>query len=333
MPIHYGSIIAEVKHTRSNVSVFDICHMGEIIVTEKITDNSFNNILTVDVLNIKINKCKYGYLLKEDGGILDDLIVYRLNENKWMIVVNAGTAANDYEIIKSGLNKKAKIENISEQTAKLDLQGPQSLNIINKIFNGDFNSLEYFSFINHKYKNKQCIISRTGYTGELGYEIYIDVNQCKELWEEILSYEIVKPAGLGARDILRLEMGYPLYGSDIDRNITPLNVNKNNIIKKEADFIGKKALTEMQITDKVLIGFEMESRRAPKNHNKIFINDIEIGYVTSGCFSPHLNMGIGLGYIKKEYENIQNIHIDFGTSKEKAAIVKPPFLKNTSLKN
>ncbi len=272
MPIHYGSIIAEVKHTRNKASVFDICHMGEIIATEPVNNNSLNGVLTVDVLNLEINKCKYGYLLNEHGGILDDLIVYRLDENKWMIVVNAGTTDNDYEIIKSRLNKKAVIENITEQTAKLDLQGPQSLNILNKIFKSNFNSLKYYSFINHKYKNEECIISRTGYTGELGYEIYININQCKILWDEILSYENAKPAGLGARDILRLEMGYPLYGVDIDKNITPLNVNKSNVIKKEADFVGKKALIEMQGIDKVLIGFEMDSRRAPKHHNKIFIN-------------------------------------------------------------
>jgi len=334
LPIHYGSIVEEAKHTRQKVSVFDIFHMGEFLVKENPVKSSLDKIITVPVTKIKIGKCKYGFLLNEKGTIIDDLIVFRLKEDEWMIVVNASNEVRDADIISSKLSKGSFFENISAKTAKLDVQGPLSREIVSKIAGEKIKELKYYSCGFFDFFGGNYIISRTGYTGELGYEIYIDVNKVVDLWKEILKSDFCKPAGLGARDILRLEMGYPLYGDELTEDITPLEAGFERVLDFEKDFTGKKSLLEQKNKElkRNLIGIESIDRRQPRHLNKIFFNEKEIGFVTSGVFSPHINKGIGMGYINiNSAKEEDEIKIVSEKTQIPAKIVKLPFLKETSI--
>ncbi|MCX8094266.1 MAG: glycine cleavage system aminomethyltransferase GcvT [Candidatus Goldbacteria bacterium] len=335
LPIHYGSVIEEAKHTRAKVSVFDIFHMGKFIVRENPDKSSLDSIITVPVTKMKTGKCKYGFLLNDSGTVIDDLIVFRIKEDEWMIVVNASNEEKDAKIISSKLSKSASFENISSKTAKLDVQGPLSSEIVSKIAGDKIKELKYFSCSVFNFFGGDYIISRTGYTGELGFEIYIDKDKVIELWKELLKFNECKPAGLGARDILRLEMGYPLYGDELTEDITPLEAGFERVLDFEKDFTGKQALLKQKKEGirKTLIGIECNDRRQPRHLNKIFKNGKEIGFVTSGVFSPHLNRGIGMGYIFTDSAKAEDeINIVSEKGEISGKIAELPFLKETSLK-
>ncbi len=333
MPVHYDSILQEAKHTREKVSIFDIYHMGEFLIKENPENSSLDRAITVPVIKMKEKTCKYGFLLNEQAGIIDDLIVYRLKYDEWMIVVNASNEKRDEEVIRKRISGQTYFENISAKTMKVDVQGPLSREIVKKITGEKIDNLKYYTFDNFDFLNGNYIVSRTGYTGEIGYEIYIDSKKSEELWNLLLSFSDVKPAGLGARDILRLEMGYPLYGDELTEDVTPVDAGMERFLDFEKDFTGKNALLNYNVKN-LLCGFVVESRRTMRHNSKVFVNDKEIGYVTSGVFSPHLNCGIGMAYVLKEYAK-ENTEIFLGNEmkKVKGKIVKPPFVKNTSLKN
>lgn len=335
LPIHYGSIIEETKHTRTKVSVFDIFHMGEFIVRESPDKTSLDNIITVPVTKLIKGQCKYGFLLNEQGNVIDDLIVFRLKDDEWMIVVNASNEARDAKIISSYLSKDAYFENISAKTAKLDVQGPLAADILSEIVSDDIKKLKYFSNGSFNFLGSNYIISRTGYTGELGYEIFIEADKAIELWKKFLNFENCRPAGLGARDILRLEMGYPLYGDELTEDLNPLEAGFERVLDFEKDFIGKDALLNCKKNgiQKILVGIESKDRRQPKHLNKIYKRDKEIGFITSGVFSPHLNKGIGMGYINAgsaaEYDEIKIVS---EKTQMPAKIAGLPFIRKTSLR-
>jgi aminomethyltransferase len=331
MPIQYTSIIEETKYTRREASVFDICHMGEIFVKENPENSTFDTAITIPVLKMKIGLCKYGFLLNENGTVIDDLIIYRLAEDEWMLVVNASNIRKDFEIIKKRA-QGAEVIDKSEVTAKLDIQGPKSWEVMSEIVDGKLKSMNFYNFDRFDIFSGNYIISRTGYTGELGYEIYMKSSECIEFWKLLLS-KGAKPAGFGARDILRLEAGLPLYGNEFNENITPLEAGWERVLDFDKEFIGRDALNiqKQEGLSKKLIGLVIDGRRTPRHGNKIILNDKEIGYITSGVFSPHLNCGIGMGYIpvnvsEKEFE------IDLERAKVKAKINNLPFIKNTSFR-
>ncbi len=335
MPIHYGSIIDETKFTRTNTSVFDICHMGEFFVKEDPSKSSLDSAITAPVVKMPVGKCRYGFLLNENGTVIDDLIVYRIKEDEWMIVVNASNEERDAKMLGSRLSKSAKFENKSSVTAKLDVQGPGSRAIMEKIAGPKIKELKYYTFTHFDIYGGRHIISRTGYTGELGFEVYIDSTKAIKVWDDLLSLG-VKPAGLGARDILRLEAGLPLYGDEMTEETTPVEAGFERVIDFDKEFIGKGALLELKkrgLKD-VLIGFVAEGRRTPRHTNKIIVNGADAGFVTSGVFSPHLNKGIGMGYIRKELA-VEGSGIEIALDKAaiNAKIEKLPFIKNTSIKN
>ncbi|MDD5680635.1 MAG: glycine cleavage system aminomethyltransferase GcvT, partial [Candidatus Omnitrophica bacterium] len=230
MPIQYEGIIAEHNHTRNAASLFDICHMGEFYLKGSATGTGLENMFSFSVKDMPVGKCRYGAMLNGKGGVIDDLIVYRLSQEEWMIVVNAGTIDKDVAQIKANLKKGAHFENRSSATAKLDLQGPLSRDIVSKLINPDIAKLKYYTFNYFDILGEKNIISRTGYTGELGYELYISSGKAIELWNFLLRDKKLKPAGLGARDTLRLEMGYTLYGQDVDDTTTPLEANLEKFI-------------------------------------------------------------------------------------------------------
>ncbi|MEI7641274.1 MAG: glycine cleavage system aminomethyltransferase GcvT [bacterium] len=334
MPIHYGSIIEEAKHTRSKTSVFDITHMGEFLVEENMSSPSLDKLITNPVSKMKEKTCRYGFLLNEAGGVLDDLIVYRLSAGEWMVVVNAGTIEKDEQAIKTNLSKNAKFKNISENIVKLDVQGPTSFEVMKSIVGEPLRKLKYFQFDEFEFLGGKYIVSRTGYTGELGYEIYIDASKGLELWEMLLKHPDVKPAGLGARDILRLEAGLPLYSDELTEDTSPVEAGMEKFIDFEKDFVGKGALLkQINNVSRKLVGLSVEGRRTPRHTNKILVNNIEKGIVTSGVFSPHLNKGIAFGYIATEQaKEGTKVIIDTGKGTIEATITIPPFIKETSIR-
>ncbi len=334
MPIHYGSIIEETKHTRAAVSVFDICHMGEIIIKDNPDKPVFAQAVTVPIEQMKIRSCRYGFILNESGGIMDDLLIYRTAEDEWMAVVNAGTARQDFEIIKERA-AGADVSDISGETAKIDVQGPGSRDVMKVIAGPKIEELKFYKNDFFDIDGGQHIISRTGYTGELGYEVYIPNSKASGLWKRLLENENVKPAGLGARDILRLEAGLPLYGNELTPETTPFEAGLDKFIDLERDFFGRDALLKKknEKNGKKLYGFEADGRRTPRHGNKIIINGEERGTVTSGVFSPHRNRGIGFGYISGCADSGHpEIGIDTGRGTIKAAVLEMPFLRDTSIK-
>jgi aminomethyltransferase len=335
MPIHYGSILDEARHTRSSVSVFDISHMGEFIVTE-LAGSSIDRAITTPVCAMKQWRCRYGFLLNKEGGILDDLISYRIADDRWMIVVNASNVERDFNAIRERLATGANIENISDRIVKLDVQGPKSMDAMKKITGPGIAKLTYYGFDYFEFMGGRHLISRTGYTGELGFEVYVDPETGLKLWKELLRNPDVKPAGLGARDILRLEMGFPLYGNEFNEKTSPIDGGMERFLDMNKEFFGKGPLLNQQKsgTKRRLIGFIAEGRRSPRHENKILSGGKDAGYVTSGVFSPHLNCGIGMGYIDASCAGDgAMIAIDSGKGEIAAKTGPVPFIKETSIKH
>lgn len=299
MPIQYEGIIAEHRWCREQAALFDICHMGEFLFVGDIVTGGLEDMFTFSVTAIPVGRSKYGFLLNEQGGIIDDLIVFRLAEDQAMIVVNAATAPNDFQVIKSRL-KGGVFNDISAATAKLDLQGPLAREVLVDLLGAWVADIPYFRFVQQTVLDVPAIVSRTGYTGELGYELFLPTDKVAKLWERLLADPRVKPAGLGARDVLRLEVGYSLYGSDIDESTTPLEAGLEGFVNFNKQFVGKEVLLKQQQagTARRRIAFKVNSRRAPRHGYDIQVDGQTVGEVTSGVFSPMLGYGIGIGYVE-----------------------------------
>lgn len=336
MPVQYEGILAEHKATREAATLFDISHMGEFMIEGDCIKSGLDKLVTMSISDIPIRSCRYGVLANEEGRAIDDLIVFRIEEGKWFIVVNAGTTEKDINHFKQHLSPATSFQDLSSQLGKLDLQGPLSREILSK-YVPDIKKLEFYTFDYFDLLGEQVLISRTGYTGELGYEIYYPWEKTPQLWRELLSNEQVKPAGLGARDILRLEVGYSLYGHELSEEISPLEAGLKRFINFEKDFIGRDVLLEQDQVElnRKLVGILSDSRRAPREGHKLLLeNGQEVGVVSSGSFSPCANQGIGLGFILSEHAIIGK-KIYFGDEKNKnsAIISSKLFYKDGSLKN
>ncbi|MEI6206851.1 MAG: glycine cleavage system aminomethyltransferase GcvT [Desulfuromonadales bacterium] len=298
MPIQYEGIIAEHAWCRQRAALFDICHMGEFMFQGDFDEDGLEDVFTFSVKTIPPGRSRYGFLLNEQGGIIDDLIVFRIAEDKVMIVVNAATTGNDYAVISQRL-RGGLFTNVTDATGKLDIQGPLARDVMVKLFGEQIAVIPYFKFITMNILGVEVIVSRTGYTGELGYEIFIPADRVCELWDLLLTDEQVKPAGLGARDVLRLEVGYSLYGSDIDEQTTPLEAGLGAFVNFDKSFIGKEALLRQkgEGAKRRKVAFQVSSRRSPRHHFEILAEDQPVGTVTSGVFSPMLSCGIGIGFV------------------------------------
>ncbi len=327
MPIQYQGILAEHAHTRKRVCVFDICHMGEFMLEADPALSGFDRIVTQNIISMPEGACRYGFMLNEQAGILDDLVVYRINKTNWMLVVNAATTPGDYAHLKKNLRGQYSLRDVSDKTGKLDVQGPESLDALKNIFGDGLSKLNYYNSCEFIFQNQRCIVSRTGYTGELGYEIYISTDYVIKLWEVLLKDGRVKPAGLGSRDTLRLEMGYPLYGQDLDTSHSPSSAGLLKFVDLSKDFIGKDALLKEQANGpkERLICFQADSRRAPRHGFAIFANNQRVGTVTSGSFSPSLSVGIGMGYVTGNYDTGARLMVKEAGTEIPVVVVKRPF--------
>jgi len=330
MPIQYKGISIEHQCVRNDVGIFDVSHMGEFFVQGNESTSFLNYICSNDINKIEIQKAQYNCFINNHGGIVDDLIVYRIEEKKYMLVVNAANIEKDWKWIKKNIQDfDCKIINSSADIGLISVQGPESLNLINDTFSNNFSNLKKFSFNNITVSNKSIIVSNTGYTGSKGYELYIDVSIISSIWnkltEEGKKYKL-QPIGLGARDTLRMEMGYCLYGNDIDDVTTPYEANLMWVTDIKKNFIGKeKVLKSMELSSKKMINFKMTERGIPRNGYEICNNKGDkIGYVTSGTFSPSNKVGIGIGYLKIEYSIGDEIFILIRDKLVKAEIIKLP---------
>lgn len=335
MPIQYEGIIAEHNWCRTKASLFDICHMGEFIFQGDFESGGLEDVFTFSVKTIPLGRSRYGFLLNEQGGIIDDLIVFRIAEDKVMIVVNAATAPKDFAVIKGRL-KGGVFTDITPDTGKLDIQGPLSRDVMVSLFGAAVGAIPYFKFISINILGVDAIVSRTGYTGELGYEIFIPAGKVCELWDLFLKDERVRPAGLGARDVLRLEVGYSLYGSDIDEQTTPLEAGLEGFVNFDKTFIGKEALLclkERGVARKK-IAFEVAGRRSPRHHYDICFDGSPVGTVTSGVFSPILGRGVGIGFVKPELAVIGTpLTITHERVSMEATVCGLPFFKDGSVRS
>ncbi len=337
MPVQYAGIIEEHETVREKCGIFDVSHMGEIRVKGPEALNNVQRLVANDVERLEEGQILYSPMCYPDGGIVDDLLVYKIKDDEYLLVVNASNTEKDWEWIKENSLDNVELENQSNEYGQLAVQGPEAKNIINKLSDIDLDSMKYYCFACGEVAGKEVILSRTGYTGELGYEIYLQKEDAVEVWNKIM--EVGKeyglaPIGLGARDTLRLEMKYCLYGNDISKDTHPLEAGIGwTVSLDKEDFIGKDALVkhEEEGYDRKLVGFKLLGRGIPRHGYKVEHEGEEIGEVTSGSFSPSLKENIGLAYVKKELAEIgQEIEIVIRKKAVKAEIVKTPFVKNNS---
>ena len=327
MPLYYSSIIKEHLAVRNSVGIFDVSHMGEVVIRGDKALDFVNYLLPAKLKGIPHDQVKYSFFLKEDGGIVDDLLVYPLRSDYVMLVINAGNIDKDIAHIKSKLPND--LELLPLKFGNIAVQGPQSEEFLSSLFNFSLSSIKFYHFRkNDKIGNTDVIISHTGYTGDDGFEIYAEEQYIPQIWERIFEKNPIA-AGLGARDTLRLEAGFPLYGHELSENINPIEARLSSFIEWEKDFIGRDALLKIKKEGpgKILIGFEV-SGGVPRQGYKIYKNSQEIGFVTSGEFSPALKKMIGMGYVNRDEVNEGDpIFIEIRNNKKEAKIIKRPFYK------
>ncbi len=334
MPVQYTNLLEEHHSVRKNVGIFDVSHMGEFIVKGPEATAFLQWVTSNDVSKLTDGKVQYSCLPNDKGGIVDDLLVYRWNENEYNLVVNAGNIAKDWDWLTKNNTFDCELENISNQVCLLAIQGPNATKLLQELTAIDLNAIPYYSFVGGAIANiDDVIISNTGYTGAGGFELYVWNKDAKELWVKIMEvgkkYNIL-PCGLGARDTLRLEKGFCLYGHDIDDTTSPIEAGLGWITKFNKDFIYKKhhlAIKENGPAKK-LVAFEMIDRGIPRQHYiiKDSVGQI-IGEVTSGTQSPSLEKAIGLGYVNTVNCQLDSqIFIEIRGKQLLAKIVKLPFL-------
>jgi len=336
MPLYYSSILDEVRMVRNRAGLFDVSHMGEIEIKGDDFVEFVDYLITNNFSALKTGDICYTVMCNDDGGIIDDLLAYRM-ENKALLVVNAANEEKDFSwILERSRRFDVTVENISSKRSLMALQGPDSEEILEKFVNVDLGNLKYYSFAFGEFSNGvEVLISRTGYTGEDGFEIMCSWEDGPRIWNTILDMgeERVKPCGLGARDVLRLEAGYLLYGNDMDETTNPFEVGLGWIVKLEKEeFIGKKALMdEKERLGRKLRGFVLLDRGIPRHGDDVISDDVKVGVVTSGTHSPTLNRSIGMCIIDLDHSKFgERLKIRSRRGKEmEIEIVRLPFYRGS----
>ena len=333
MPVSYSNgIQSEYFAVRDEVGIFDVSHMGEFTIDGSGAEAFLQKMTINDVEKLQVGEAQYSAMCYPDSGIIDDLILYRKSDGYFM-VVNASNIQKNFDWLSEHKTENVNLKNVSEDYSLIAIQGPKSRDILSTYTHANL-KMPFYSFEDALVCGYPVMVSRTGYTGELGFEIYGDANSLVYIWDELINLG-VKPAGLAARDILRMEMKYCLYGNDIDKTTNPIEAGLSWITAlSEDDFIGKDALLGIKKngSTRQLISFSMEERGIPRQGYEIFIDSQKVGIVTSGTQSPKLKIGIGLAYVNKPFHKTgQNISIQVRNKFISAKIIKPPFIKETSL--
>ena len=340
MPIQYTGVKNEHIAVRHSVGVFDVSHMGEFLIEGLNSLKLLQKICSNDIKKLKVGKAQYNCLPNETGGIVDDLIVYRLKKHKYFLVMNASNIDKDWKwICKWNEQIKAKISNISDHMSLIAIQGPLGIKVAQYLSDGDLNSLSNYSHLTTNFAGKEnVLVATTGYTGSGGVEVYCKNEDTIEIWKSIFKvggkHNII-PVGLAARDTLRTEMGYCLYGNEINDQTSPIMAGLEWITKPSSGCLNNKQFKNeiLNGTEKKIVGLKVSERGIPRSGHKIF-NDLnfEIGFITSGTHSPSLNIGIGIGYVDSKYSSIgTDLYVEIRKKKIKALIVKLPFMKKNDL--
>jgi len=336
LPVQFSSIKAEHEAVRTKAGLFDVSHMGEVLVTGEGALSYLQKMVTNDVSKLKDGQAQYTAMCYENGGTVDDLLIYKRGDNNYLLVVNASNIDKDLEWMNSHATDKVKIEDASSSYALLALQGPIAQEVLQTLTNEPLADIKFFRFKeNVDIAGQQVLVSRTGYTGEDGFEIYGSPEAIVALWSVILEAgknEGVVPAGLGARDTLRFEAGLPLYGQELSKDISPLETGLGFVVKvnKEEDFFGKEALTAQKENGvpRKLIGVEMIDKGIPRTGYKVFLGEEQIGEVTTGTQSPTLKKNIGFALLNREHTvEGTEVEIEIRNKRLRAVIIATPFYK------
>ena len=333
MPINYkNGIQSEYNSVRNSVGVFDVSHMGEIFINGKDSQKLLSKLTVNNLDNIVANQAQYTAICNKEGGVIDDIILYKLNNNDFMLIVNASNLIKVYNWFLENNKYDCKVNDFTNDYSLLALQGPLSRSILKKLLKKDI-SLKFYHHNKYQFDSQEILISRTGYTGELGYEILGNHNVINKIWDEFINYDVA-PCGLAVRDVLRLEMKYCLYGNDINEKITPIEAGLKWIVKNKSDYKGKNIIQD-QIKNgvkKKLMCIKMIDKSIPRTGYEVFYNNKKIGEISSGTYSIQLKSGIAMAYIKSNHDKKNKIvDIKIRDKYFKGEIVKPPFLDNYSL--
>lgn len=335
MPVQYSGITQEHHNVRNNVGVFDVSHMGEFLISGENALELIQKISSNDASKLFPGRAQYSYLPNANGGIVDDMLVYMIDHHRYMLVVNGSNIEKDWKWIINQNNVGAELENISDDLSLIAVQGPKAVNVLQNLTSVNLEDIKFYHFELGTFAGvKNIIISATGYTGSGGFELYVPNQSAENIWDIIINLETeekILPSGLAARDTLRLEMGYCLYGNDIDESTSPIAAGLGWVTKFNKDFIGKEIieLHKNNGTENQLVAFELLERGIPrKDYQIVDSNEKLIGKVTSGTMGPSVKKAIGLGYIKSSHNKLGNIiHLKIRNKLIPARIVQLPFFK------
>lgn len=331
LPVQFSSIKEEHEAVRTKAGLFDVSHMGEIEVKGKDSLAYLQKMMTNDVSKLKDGGAQYTAMCYENGGTVDDLLVYKKADEDYLLVVNASNIEKDYDWLASKVTEEVTVTNVSETFAQLAIQGPLAEEALQKLTSTDLSEIKFFKFKeNVEINGIPALVSRTGYTGEDGFEIYSASEKAVELWNVILKDENVIPCGLGARDTLRFEANLALYGQELSKDITPLEAGIGFAVKvnKEEDFFGKEVLKDQKENGvpRKLVGIEMIDKGIPRHGYEVFVGEEQVGEVTTGTQSPTLKKNIGLALLKKEFTELETeVEVQVRKKRLKAKVVKTPF--------
>lgn len=336
MPVQYEGVNAEHETVRNAVGVFDVSHMGEFLIEGEHALDLIQKVSSNDASKLTIGKAQYSCMPNEDGGIVDDLIIYKIKEDAFLLVVNASNIEKDWNWIKSKNDAGATMRDLSEAYSLLAIQGPKAIEAMQSITSHDLSAIKFYNFIVGDFAGiEHVIISATGYTGSGGFEIYCKNSEVEQIWNKVLEAGAdfgIKPIGLAARDTLRLEMGYCLYGNDIDDTTSPIEAGLGWITKFTKDFTNSEAIKaeKERGSERKLVAFELDERGIPRHgYNIVDGNGKTIGIVTSGTMSPSLGKGIGMGYVPTIFADVNSkINIQIRKNAIPATVIKLPFYKH-----
>ena len=336
LPVQFSSIKEEHFAVRTKAGLFDVSHMGEFEVSGEAAEQFLQRVVTNDVCKLKDGAAQYTAMCYENGGTVDDLIIYKKSATNYLVVVNAANIDKDFQWMQSHLMSGVQLKNISADVAQIALQGPIAEQVLQKLTDTNLSEITFFKFKDKVELNGHvALVSRTGYTGEDGFEIYCEPKAAVPIWENILAVGKdvgVVPCGLGARDTLRFEARLPLYGQEISKDISPLEAGIGFAVKvdKEVDFLGKESLKKQKeegLTRK-LVGIEMLDKGIPRTGYPVYVNEIEVGFVTSGTQSPTLKKNIGLAIVDMEVSPLNTVvEVQVRKNRLKAKVVATPFYK------
>ncbi len=331
MPIQYEGILAEHQAVRQAAGIFDTCHMGEFLFKGPGALQDLETLITRQISDMPVGRCRNSFMCNEIGGVLDDLIICRLQQEEFLMVVNAATQGADFSWIAQHISNNTSVQNLSDTMGKIDLQGPHSPKILQQLLGEGLNDFGFYHIKSFDWRGTPLLVSRTGYTGEVGFELFIEEQKVCELWQQLLTLGAT-PAGLGARDTLRIEMCFPLYGHELIDSRSPLQAGMNLLISDDKDFIGAEAMYNISKRQDTLAAILLDGRKSVHTDDIIYnTSGQSIGRVTSASFAPSLKQSVALGYINMSNSMFgTKVYLDINNKNLQGQIIEKPFYKHAT---